>query len=752
MELMRLLGNRLYFYSNAFSLVQNRYDRVAGLYYDQGPLMSISTEGPLDARVEFRMKKDGDEFTGSSFYYASLDGKRILQQGLALVDGAYSGGIFLQENGEVKLLLEEPPGFYYSITSFSSDGSTLVYQKNGDGTHESFEYNLDTQISRQIPNPPFPAPPGPDITGGNGPSLAVSGDRKFVYFSTTKALTSDDVDQDGEDIYKRSLVDGSLQLVTGYLDPQLSLDQFSVLTSDDGRWCLYQYRSRSFKEVRTETPGIVLVEQVFTGPNQFHLVLKDTQSNQAFEIVKEDIPSVMYPKISADGSKVYFFSPSNLNGPDDTNEGDDIFVFTKSDGVLRNLTSPTKQTPALAAGPSLQPAINYDGSKVAFASLCSTIAPVRQRPWQETTSSLPVIDPLAFRYRECYTYLWSKGEPTRAIHTSADGLGIGSLVHTSQGCPLPFLDDSGQLCVYSSNTYKPEGKLLALFNGTLSLFIRDFGKLLPEELGLKTDFGLFGEEEGKLVTISGDGKTVGYSDPNQGVVLKNLLDGSQSLIANFGQSVRFSQDASKAVYIDGVFDGPLKLWDRGSGQSNSLAVGDDPKLLYSSPVISNDGKWIAARGVTKDSRDDLLSDDIYLYDVKNMKSINVTGLLRGTKSGVNETDTLLYDSLSEKVGNWRFIDLSDDGRYLAFSSYYNLDPNDQNIHPDIYVYDRVRCACTLVSRDISGKSPNGKSLFCGISGDGRWIVFDSDASNLVSGDNNLVADVFRVKNPLFVEP
>lgn len=49
---------------------------------------------------------------------------------------------------------------------------------------------------------------------------------------------------------------------------------------------------------------------------------------------------------------------------------------------------------------------------------------------------------------------------------------------------------------------------------------------------------------------------------------------------------------------------------------------------------------------------------------------------------------------------------------------------------------------TLVSRGLGGVAPNEQSRYASISADGRFIVFYSDASNLVVGDNNAAPDIF----------
>ena len=87
--------------------------------------------------------------------------------------------------------------------------------------------------------------------------------------------------------------------------------------------------------------------------------------------------------------------------------------------------------------------------------------------------------------------------------------------------------------------------------------------------------------------------------------------------------------------------------------------------------------------------------------------------------------------------------ISADGRYIAFySSASNLVSGDTNSQPDAFVHDRKTAITTRVSVDSAGKEANGNSYSLDISGDGRYVVFVSDATNLVSGDTNGVRDVF----------
>ncbi len=88
--------------------------------------------------------------------------------------------------------------------------------------------------------------------------------------------------------------------------------------------------------------------------------------------------------------------------------------------------------------------------------------------------------------------------------------------------------------------------------------------------------------------------------------------------------------------------------------------------------------------------------------------------------------------------------ISADGRFVAFgSSATNLVVNDSNARQDIFVHDRTTGQTSRVSVGFSGGTQgNGSSFRPAISADGRFVAFESDATNLVPGDSNARRDVF----------
>jgi Tol biopolymer transport system component len=92
--------------------------------------------------------------------------------------------------------------------------------------------------------------------------------------------------------------------------------------------------------------------------------------------------------------------------------------------------------------------------------------------------------------------------------------------------------------------------------------------------------------------------------------------------------------------------------------------------------------------------------------------------------------------------------ISADGRFAAFQSFAsNLVENDNACCWDIFVRDRSTGTTRRVSVSSAGVEANGFSFNASISADGRFVAFDSEASNLVGDDTNLKSDIF-VRGPL----
>jgi Tol biopolymer transport system component len=145
--------------------------------------------------------------------------------------------------------------------------------------------------------------------------------------------------------------------------------------------------------------------------------------------------------------------------------------------------------------------------------------------------------------------------------------------------------------------------------------------------------------------------------------------------------------------------------------------------------ISADGRFVAFDSmatnlVTGDTND---QTDSFVYDRQNPSATSRVSVgLEGTEA----------DGTSVRPS------ISADGRYVAFQSWAsNLVAGDANGAADIYVYDRTTGKTTRASVGIGAES-NGSSERPSISANGRYVAFNSEASNLVDGDSNGAMDVF----------
>ncbi len=113
------------------------------------------------------------------------------------------------------------------------------------------------------------------------------------------------------------------------------------------------------------------------------------------------------------------------------------------------------------------------------------------------------------------------------------------------------------------------------------------------------------------------------------------------------------------------------------------------------------------------------------------------------------TERVSVDSVGNEAtgGSYRggsyHSSISADGRYVVFDSEAtNLVANDTNGREDVFVHDRTMGQTTRVSVDSSGAEGNSSSNSPSISAEGRYVAFGSLATNLVTGDTNEIYDIF----------
>jgi Tol biopolymer transport system component len=122
-------------------------------------------------------------------------------------------------------------------------------------------------------------------------------------------------------------------------------------------------------------------------------------------------------------------------------------------------------------------------------------------------------------------------------------------------------------------------------------------------------------------------------------------------------------------------------------------------------------------------------------------------LLLATHPAVAQTTARISISSNGTEGNNNSgiygLSMSTDGRYVAYTSGAdNLVPGDTNGKEDVFVRDTATGTTNRVSVATDGTQGNGASGEPSISPDGRYVAFNSGASNLVPGDTNGKGDVF----------
>lgn len=159
--------------------------------------------------------------------------------------------------------------------------------------------------------------------------------------------------------------------------------------------------------------------------------------------------------------------------------------------------------------------------------------------------------------------------------------------------------------------------------------------------------------------------------------------------------------------------------------------GDQADGHHQSPSISADGRFIAFSS---------LASDLVPGDVNGWRDVFVKDTLTGSIERIS-----LPNAGGQANGPSYAPSISADGNQIAFQSWAgNLVQNDRNEAADIFVFDRRTQSTRRVSVNLDGEEANSNSHVPAISGDGRFVAFESPATNLVAGDTNAAADIFVV--------
>ena len=219
--------------------------------------------------------------------------------------------------------------------------------------------------------------------------------------------------------------------------------------------------------------------------------------------------------------------------------------------------------------------------------------------------------------------------------------------------------------------------------------------------------GAQGNDESYDPDLSADGRFVAFTS-----IATNLVDGTGTVENVFVHDLRTGTTELVSRENNGQVGGDDSYWASISADGRFVAFTSEAEL------VSSHSNWF---------RDVFVRDRLLLTtEVVSLTSIN-----------------------TQLIGHSEDPDISADGRYVAFTTEGPIGATDGNNTKDVVVRDRQGGPLPLFlasSASLCCGTASGTSRFPSLSADGRYVVFSSDAPNILSGaaDTNGEFDVFRV--------
>ncbi|MFL6232051.1 MAG: TolB family protein [Thermoanaerobaculia bacterium] len=631
------------------------------------------------------------------------------------------------------------------------------------------------------------------------PSLSADG-RWVAFLSSANNLVAGQTgpaEKTGSDVFLHDRVSGATVLVshsTASPTATSALGAESAVLSADGRWAAFVSESADLAPLLPSAPlrRLFLYDRV-TGTNTLIGPSAFLDANGG-----EGVGSV---EISADGRYVAFTSdaPDLVPGQQDANGSSDVFLYDRGTGSVALVSHATPASKA-GNGPSTDPSLSADGRWIAFASGATDLDGAASGVflYDSLSGSLRRIGPgtapvisagggaVAFFSNainvspgqvdangadDLFLFDRVAGTITLVSHTAGSATTTADAGAVSGAGARPALSPDGRWIAYLSNaTDLVTGQAAAPGPGP-AVFLYDRAanqSIVASRIGTAptTPRG----DPSLNPSLSADGRLVAFDSEIAGVSNVFLFDratGAISLVSGFGSNgssspegfsygASVSADGSRIAYYSGRSDLQPGVSDLNGGEDvllydtaartnayATLHAPGAPSLTSDAGAqvrgISGDGRWVlfesTAANLVAGQSDGYGQSDIFLYDRTARSAVLVS---RAAASPI-----AAGDDASDQSG------LSADGRYVAFASLASnlvAGVNDPPASSDIFLFDRVTAGTVLVSR--SAADPNapgdGDSLDPAISADGRWVAFDSEASDLVQGitDANRTSDVF----------
>lgn len=250
-------------------------------------------------------------------------------------------------------------------------------------------------------------------------------------------------------------------------------------------------------------------------------------------------------------------------------------------------------------------------------------------------------------------------------------------------------------------------------DGRFVAFESDASNLVPNDTNASTDIFVKDRQTGEVTRVSVDSAGLQADQGSGGAA-----------ISSDGRFVAFVSDATNLVANDTNGATDVFVRDRQLGTTLRVSVsssGEQANAFSDFPLaISSEGRYV-----------------VFNSDATNLVANDTNGVtdvfLRDTQTGVTERVSIASDG-SQANNSSSSPSVSANGQLVTFTSNAsNLVSSDTNNASDVFVRDRTTGATTRVSVNTSGEQGDKASHSPAISGDGRYVVFLSKASNFAPG-------------------
>jgi hypothetical protein len=207
--------------------------------------------------------------------------------------------------------------------------------------------------------------------------------------------------------------------------------------------------------------------------------------------------------------------------------------------------------------------------------------------------------------------------------------------------------------------------------------------------------------------------------------------GGDVAISAGGRYVLFGSEAtnlvpgdtnSRDVFLDDTVTGAIDLI--------SVATNGTPAGSSASGQVTADGRYVVFQSC---------ASNVVVGDTNGDCDIFVRDRVTGTTEVVSVSSTAELANSGSSAGP----SISDDGRFAAYASRAsNLVAGDTNQEVDVFLHDRLTGTTVRVSEAVGGGDADNVSQEAFVSADGRFVSYESTATNLVLGDTNNASDVF----------